>query len=173
MNIPGHTPDIYATEYDALLKHLSKEGCEFNWSSILEVGTSRGDGALFLREAFPRAEIETIDRPEPFSAHAVEVDKVIELLKRINVKYHRLISPPSLAWNKSYDFCCIDISSRAMDNIQSFSYWRDYMNEGGILAMVIPKSTPEKLLEREKFSEFLGEESQSFTTYNQFFIFKF
>ncbi len=114
-----------------------------------------------------------MDRPEPFESHEVILSELVELLKEIKVTYFRFESPPKFPWDSKYDYCSIDATSKGKDHIENFSYWKDFVNTGGILSMVVPKSTPEKLKEREKFSSFLATNSYRYRVYNQFYIFEF
>lgn len=165
------SPDIYITRYHVLLPFIESMGLSTKWDSILEVGTARGDGAIYLRDLYPNASIDTMDLPIPDEDHEVEPEKLESLLAGIDIRYFRIGSPPETKWEDFYDFCCIDISSKAQIHIRSFNYWKDYINPQGVLILVVPKSSPAKIKERETFISYLKEHEVKFKVEQEFFIF--
>lgn len=162
-------PSFYNTNYEKLFAHLNIDMSLVN--HIIEVGTCFGHGAYKLNKMFPYANIETMDMPQPFDDYDINVS---ELKNELNsfCTYYSIKSPPTFPWPKKYDYCSIDITSKAIDNIASFKYWIKYRNPNGILSMVIPKSNEIKKEQRNIFEKYLLDKGHSFTKFHEFYIFQ-
>ncbi|MBC96847.1 MAG: hypothetical protein CME63_03800 [Halobacteriovoraceae bacterium] len=165
------SPEIYITQYKYLFEFLRDLNLYKNWNSIMEVGTARGDGSLYLRERFPTAHIETMEMPEPDEDHEIDLNELESMLQEIQINLHKIASPPEFTWTRKYEFCCIDVSSKAQANIKNYLYWREYIESGGVLCMVIPRSNEKKKREKQKFIDYLNQAEIEFTVVREFFIF--
>lgn len=172
------TDDELLTDYKDLfhyIKHLKPDYLAHleKWESILEVGVARGDGILALRKKFPNAKITGIDLPIPDPDHNVDLKETTGLMEYLSAKYIPVASPPAYAWEERYDFCIIDISTKAKVIIPSLDYWRNYINKNGLMVVSCPISHEKKRAQRELVVKFLKEKEIDYLAKNQFLFFFF
>jgi methionine-R-sulfoxide reductase len=163
----------WKTDYKKLLTNLVDEKLIVlsEVKEVLEVGTAWGDGALYLKNKFSNAKVTTIDLLKPFEDYSIHDDSVIRKLEG-KVRYLRVDSPPESTWTETYDFISIDISSKGEMNYQNLMYWYTYLNVGGIISILIPKSNEKKMIEKEYFLEKVKEQSLNYHFIEEFFILK-
>lgn len=147
------TMQEYESQYHEIFKIIPNPD---NLKTIIEVGINEGEGTKKLKNHFPNAHLFAIDVHVRHPLYKLSYDEIMRKLEHIATVIIQS-SPLPFDWTIPYDLCTIDIGSNPEINLSNLKYWLKSKKENGILAMVIPKGTEEKLQKRIQFIEQIKE----------------
>ena len=137
-------------EFDSPYQKLWESGLvQRDAKIVIEVGVNDGRGILALREYFSEAKIFAIEenvRDEIYKTSLEELAKIAQDKATLIIER----SPLSFSWPLNYDFCGIDLGADPEINFNNIRYWLSYKKPNGVLAIVVPRSTPEKIAKKEQ-----------------------
>ena len=139
-------------------------------SVVVEVGINDGRGIRRLKERFPNAQIFGIDEPVREPEYKTTYEQLSTDLSGIATLIIEK-SPLSYDWPHAYDFCSIDIGADPEVNLANIAYWLRFKKASGILAIVVPRSTPEKLAKRNCLVQELQQRGLHFQEVYNWFVF--
>ncbi|MNY53779.1 hypothetical protein D3C86_1895700 [compost metagenome] len=123
-----------------------------------------------MRSRFPEARIFGIDEHQRTPDYKTSFDELASSLRGVATLVIER-SPLPFAWPFAYDFCAIDIGSDPDNNFSNIQYWLQYKNQNGVLAVVVPRSTPERVERKEILVRRLQEAGISYKEIFNWFVF--